>query len=369
MIYFDNSSSSFYKPPSVINAVESVIKFLPYNPSRAAHKGALKAGMLLYHTRKNLADYFNCLPERVVFTGGCTEALNLAIFGSVKSGGHVITTPFEHNSVLRPLYHLGKTQGVKTTLVTNAKSAAAAIRPETCLIVVNHVSNVTGEAADIESFAHIAKSKDVPLLVDAAQSVGHLEIDMKSLGISMLAISPHKGLHAIQGVGVLMVDKNVNLSPFKFGGTGTSSSVPIQPTDFPEGFESGTLPLPAIASINAGLEFVKKNFDQTNKKLFELSAHLVENLLTVKGITVYSKPNVCGIVSFTVNGYTSQEVANILSERYDIAVRGGLHCAPLLHDYYKTKDGMVRASLGCDNTYADVENFLKAIREIAREKK
>lgn len=365
MIFLDNSSSSFYKPPAVIKAVENTIRFLPFNPSRAGHSGAVKAGMLLHRTRKNLGEYFCCNSDRVIFSGGCTESLNLAILGSVKKGGHVITTPFEHNSVLRPLYHLGKNLGVKITLVTSPSSAAAAVRNETCLIAINHVSNVTGAVSDIDGYGQLALRKDIPLLVDAAQSAGHIRIDMRAMGISMLAIAPHKGLHAIQGAGVLLLSDNASLKPFKLGGTGTASSSPMQPTDYPEGFESGTLPLPAIASINAGLNYTKQNFDYNNKKLFELSDYLIEKLSRLKDVTVYSKANVCGIVAFNIKGYESQEAGDVLSSQYDIAVRCGMHCAPLLHDYYRTKDGMIRASIGCDNSVAEIDFFIGAVSEMA----
>ncbi|MCL2675199.1 MAG: aminotransferase class V-fold PLP-dependent enzyme [Firmicutes bacterium] len=365
MIYLDNSASSFFKPPAVIKAMANTLKFLPFNPSRAGHSGALKAGLLLYRTRTNLADYFGGSAERVIFTGGCTEALNLAILGGIKAGGHVITTPFEHNSVLRPLYHLGKTANVRVTLVTNPSSAASAIRPETSMIIINHVSNVTGQTADLMGFASVAEEKNIPLLVDAAQSAGHIEINMKGLGMSMLAIAPHKGLHAAQGVGALLVDEKITLRPLKFGGTGTASSSPIQPDEFPEGFESGTLPLPAIAALNAGLNYTREIFDANNKKILGLCARLIERLGEIRGVTLYSKPNVCGIVAFNIYGYASQEAGDVLSQQYDVAVRCGMHCAPLLHDFYGSKEGMIRASVGCDNTLSEIDFFVGAIREMA----
>lgn len=364
MVFLDNSSSSFFKPACVINAVKNTLEFIPFNPSRSSHDGALKAGRLVFNTRQKLAAAFNCQPERVLFGSGCTEALNLAIFGTAKKGGHIITTPFEHNAVLRPLRRLSLNFGVKLSFVTSPIEAERAVTSSTYMLIVNHVSNVTGAKADIDGFAQTARRHGLLYLADAAQSAGYIPINMGEMGIDMLALAPHKGLHAMQGAGALLINEGVGLDPFKFGGTGVASSSTVQQGDFPEGFEAGTLPTPAIASINTGLRWSIKNMTANAQKLNGLSQRLIDALQKIKGIQIYSRPNDCGIVAFNLANFTSQEAGDILNERYGIAVRCGFHCAPLLHEYYGTKDGMIRASFGVDSSNDDADYLATAAKEI-----
>lgn len=368
MIFLDNSASTYFKPRCVINAVKNTLLFMPANPARSGHSAALKGGLLLLRAREALANEFNCSAEKVIFTGGCTEALNLAIFGTAKRGGHIITTVFEHNSVLRPIYSLAKSGTVSSTIVSPPllPSIKSAIKPNTYLIAVNAVSNVTGVKNDVAEIGKTAAKHGAKLLVDCAQSAGYYRHDMRAENISYLALSPHKGLHAPQGVGALLVADDAELRPFKLGGTGTQSATPTQPRTFPDGYESGTLPTLAIAGMLAGLKWSMQNIKATTEKLFELSSHLREELRRLPRVTVYSAPNNSGIVAFNIAGLSSYDVGDILNEQYDICVRSGLHCAPLLHKYYGTQNGgMVRASIGVDNTYAEIDEFIEAIKEIS----
>ncbi|MCL2822017.1 MAG: aminotransferase class V-fold PLP-dependent enzyme [Firmicutes bacterium] len=365
MIFLDNSSSSFFKPKSVFKAVENAL-LLPFNPSRASHLGAIKAGNLVYQTRKDLSATFGCSADRVLFCGSCTEALNLAIFGSAVVGGHVVTTVFEHNAVLRPLFRLKNAGIIDLTVVENEKDAERAVKENTYLLAINHVSNVTGQTADLNFYSDLAKKSGAALLVDAAQSAGYLDLNLEKMGIDMLALAPHKGLHSIMGVGALLLSKNAKIKPFKYGGTGSASSSVVQPEEIPEGFEAGTLPLPAIGTISEGLKWSMENKDRHGERLENFSAYLVDNLKKIGKIKVYSKPNRCGIVAFNIDEMASTDAGYIYDSQYDIALRCGFHCAPLVHKFFGTDEcGMIRASIGVDTELDELDEFLAATKEIA----
>ena len=366
MIYFDNSASSFYKPPEVINAMANTMRFLPVNSGRGSHTLARRAGMLVYNTRRKAAALLKTDDERIVFTAGCTEALNLAIFGSPVKGGNIVTTVMEHNSVLRPVSELKRLGRVSVTFtLPQADAVIKAISPATYMVVVNHVSNVTGEKIDVAKIGDFCRRKGIVFVVDGAQSVGYHPIDMQEAKIDLLAVAPHKGLHAAQGIGILAVGENVKLKPIKHGGTGTQSLSLNQPDDLPEGFEAGTLNLPGIAALNAALSYTAKHFEANVERLKSLSAHLFEGLSKMRNVKIYSSAASLGIISFNLKNMTSMEAGDILSDQYDIAVRCGLHCAPLCHRYYGTENtGMIRASLGVDNTFGEINVFLDALREM-----
>lgn len=373
MIYFDNSSSTYFKPPEVMRAVSTVMEYLPVNGSRASHSLAMKANKLIMITRERVAELVKCQPERVIFTGGCTEALNLAIFGTYIEGGHVVTTAFEHNSVLRPLFELKRQGKISLTIVApengkiTVQRIAEAMTPRTYLVAVNAVSNVTGASADIASIGKLARSRNALLLADGAQWIGYDDVDMQKSNIDMLAIAPHKGLHGIQGVGVLALSERAKLRPIKFGGTGTASSSPYQPYDMPEGYEAGTLPLPAIGGLCAAIRYTELHAEQNRLKLLALSDYANKKLSNLSRIKMYSAPD-SYVIALNVHNLSAGIVGDILSEQYDIAVRCGLHCAPLLHSYYSTlSDGMVRVSLGIDNTYDDINCLITALDEISHQ--
>ncbi len=371
MIYFDNSASTFYKPPEVINAVKNALTFLPANPGRSAHTASIKGALLVEKTRERLCSLLNC--DQVIFTDNCTGAINLALLGSAKKG-RIVTTALEHNAVLRTLHALKRSGVISLTVVypepsglISAEKIENAISSDTYLVAINHISNVTGAIAPLDEIGKICFSKGVKLFVDGAQSVGYEPIDMKKTGISMLAVAPHKGLHAPQGVGALAVNGEVSLSPVRYGGTGTASSELNQPNDLPEGFEAGTLPLPAIAGLCAALAWHEKNKEHNRDKLFFLSRYLKEGLKSVGAELYLPEKAIDGIVSFNLPAFSSATVSNILSSQYGICVRSGLHCAPLVHEHLGTlKRGTVRVSLGCDNDEEDVEFFIEAIKNIMK---
>lgn len=375
MIYFDNSATTLFKPESVVNAMTCSMLRLGGNPGRSGHEVALKCGRLVHYARERCSAFFGANGgENIIFTPSCSFALNLAISSLVMRGKHVVTTALEHNSVLRPLHALQKMRNIDITTVIPTRDGIItpelienALKRDTCLVIINHISNVTGAIADVSRIGRICRSRGIKLLVDGAQSVGYCDIDMNEMCIDALAVAPHKGLHAAQGVGILATCGNIELSPILYGGTGTDSYSLKQPIDIPDGFEVGTLPTPAISTLIPAIEWSEKNKVKNREKLLFLSTMIREGLKDVRTIVVYSPQNAAsGIFTFNINGYTSESVGDILSGEYGICVRTGLHCAPFAHKYLGTETrGAVRVSLGCDNTEEEVRFFIRAIKEIA----
>lgn len=372
MIYFDNAATTIHKPDCVLKAAAYALENLCANSGRGSHSPAMKAASMVYRARKAVENLVGA--DDVIFTYNCTDALNTAIFGSFGRGGHVVTTTFEHNSVLRPLNELVKRGGSFTVVqpdshgVIDPRDIERAIRPDTYLIAVNNVSNVSGVVAPVTRIGNIARRHGILYLIDGAQSVGYLDINMKEAGCDYLCIAPHKGLHAPQGIGCLCVRNGAPLKPLRFGGTGTASVSIDQPHDIPEGFESGTLPVQSLYALIAAVNHNIKLPHGTKRNLAEIGEMLRTELSKIRGVKLYGKYNILpSIVCFNIENTDAATVGDILNEQYDIAVRCGLHCAPLCHKYYGTLNtGAVRASLSYDNTADEAEFFIKAIAEIAK---
>ena len=368
MIYFDNAATGGFKAAAVLDAAINTLKYLNANPGRSGHRLALTGAKTVIGARMALQTLFNAEDaDRVIFTKNTTEALNLALIGTAKAGGHVVTTVYEHNSVLRTLTHLKERFGVEYTVTDGtAEQIRAAVKDNTYLIAVNHVSNVTGREADIDAIGKIAKEKNVLFLTDAAQSAGHTDIDVQKSGIDLLCAAGHKGLGGIMGSGVLVFNRKTDVRPVLFGGTGTESFNTEQPRFYPERLESGTLNLPAIAALGEAAIYIKPNIRIFGDTLSSLSEAMISELFYIRGVKVYSSPNRYGIVSFALDAAPSAAVADVLSSEYDIAVRGGLHCAPLAHKHLgSAENGLVRASLAPQNTLKEVAVFVKAVSRIA----
>lgn len=372
MIYFDNSATSFYKPNKVKQAVNKALNFLTANPGRSGHQLSTSVGEMVFDTREIIKSFFHAPNHQVVFTKNCTEALNLAIFGLLENGDHVVTTCYEHNSVLRALEQL-KEKGVKITILDCElnevdKKLADTLTPKTKLVIATGMSNVTGQSPNLDEIGKICKENHVLFLVDGAQSSGHMKIDLERSNIDMYAFAGHKGLCAITGVGGLLVKNEIKLNPILFGGTGTESENLKQPTDLPEGLEAGTLPTIPIASLKAGTEFMLENFDKILKVEQYLTEYMYQQLVKIKKIKFYSTIESKNVFSFNVVGLDSGAVADILNQKYKICVRSGLHCAPLIHKKLGSlQTGAVRASIDFNNTIQEIDYFIKAIKEIANE--
>lgn len=370
MIYFDNSATSYFKPMCVKLAVNDALNCLTANPGRSGHLPSIKAGEMVFETREIIKQFFNAQDYQVIFTKNCTEALNLAIFGCLKPGDEVITSCFEHNSVLRPLKQL-ESVGIKTSVLDCELKdfhlyLKHLITDKTKLVVVTAMSNVTGQSPNLIKIGQICKQNNLLLLVDGAQSSGHMDIDLTKINADMYAFAGHKGFCAITGVGGLLVKSNIKLKPLLYGGTGTESENLVQPNDMPEGLEAGTLPTIPIASLLAGVKFVAMHEHEILKKESELSAYFYNKLKSIEGVTLYSTLDSKNVFSFNVKNLDSNVVADILNEKYGVCVRAGLHCAPLAHKKLGTlKTGAVRASIDFNNTKHEIDYFARAIKEIS----
>lgn len=369
MIYFDNAATGGFKPDSVISATRSALEFCA-NPGRSGHKLSLACLERVYACRKLLCEFFGGYSyDRVIFTKNCTEALNIAILGTLRSGDEVVTTVAEHNSVLRPLEYL-KSKGVKVAYAPLAENGdidisalSSLVTKNTRAVIITLASNVTGAAPDIG-----AVRSQVPenclLICDGAQACGHVAVDMKKSGIDALAVAGHKGMCGIQGSGALLFSERMNPEPVLFGGTGSESRNLHMPDFYPDALESGTLSYPAIVSLGEGALYLQQNMSENCQKTLEMSAFLCENLMKIKDVKLYSKPNPYGIVAFLLENMQSESTAYYLSERYSVCVRGGLHCAPKMHEALSS-EGLVRASVCAFNTINECEKFIGAVGELS----
>lgn len=373
MIYLDNAATSFPKPPQVARTMAGILDKIGANPGRSGHRLALAAGRVIFECREQLADYLSISDSaRISFCSNCTEALNLAIHGTLRQGDHVVTTLLEHNSVLRPLSGLLLDGKIALTMlppnesgVVTAQQVQRALRPNTRLVVLTHVSNVTGAVQPVQQIAQACRTARVPILVDAAQSAGVLDVRPDALGADMLAMPGHKGLYGPHGTGLLYVREGLMLRPLKEGGTGSLSESMLQPDDLPDRYESGTQNLPGIGGLLVGLRFVRAHQKEIVEHEAALSRRLYDGLRNIGGVRLFSPPNAM-VISFLVGDIQSGEVAEQLDQA-NIAVRGGLHCAPGIHKHQGTlENGAVRASPGFFNTTRDIDTLLRAVSVIAR---
>ena len=372
-IYLDNAATSYPKPESVYQAVLHAMREIGASPGRGGYRRSLEAGRILFQARETAAAFFS-VPDssRIIFTHSATEALNMALRGTLVAGDHVITSSMEHNSLARPLRLLEK-QGVTLTIVQTGPDGIIdpddvrrVLTPRTRMIAIGHVSNVSGTIQPIDLVSAIAREAGVLFLLDAAQSAGSVPINVVSSAIDLLAVPGHKGLYGPQGSGLLYVASPVVLTPLLAGGTGTSSTSEDQPDTMPDGFEAGTHNLPGIAGLKAGLEFVmEQGVAVIGEHERSLVSYAIERLYGLPQVTLHcpSDPAVRGaVLSFTIAGKDSAAVAFELDQRFDIAVRAGLHCAPRAHRTLGTfPGGTVRMSPGWFTTREDIAMFCDAV--------
>jgi cysteine desulfurase family protein len=375
VVYLDNAATSWPKPEAVYRAADEALRFRSGNPGRSGHKLSLAAGRVLEETRFLAARLFNIpKPENVIFTLNATDAINLALKGLLKKGDHVLTSAIEHNSVARPLEAL-RAAGVEVSKVpasplTGIDIAQAAIRPNTRLAVVTHVSNVTGTVNPVAALGALCRSRGIVLLVDAAQSAGVFPIDVEAMNIDLLAFPGHKGLLGPQGTGGLYIREGLVLAPLREGGTGSRSEDLTQPASSPDRYESGTANTAGLAGLGAGIKFIlETGVEAIHRKEAMLASRLIEGLARIEGVSVYGPPagdDRSGVVSFNIKNRESGQAAAILDSAFDIAVRAGLHCAVDAHRSFGTLDGgTIRASAGYFNSPEDIDRCLEAVRELA----
>ena len=381
-IYLDNAATSFPKPECVYDAVNSFMRHNGAAVGRGSHAAAEAASRIVEQCRQRLSVLLDAASaDRVAFTFNCTDSLNLLLRGLLRPGDRVVTTSLEHNSVLRPLTDLQQ-DGVDvefvefdsaTGMVDPADIAAAVAAGPTHLVVLNHASNVCGTIQPAKEVAEIAHAADARFLLDAAQTLGHIPLSVRDIGVDFLAAAGHKGLMGPLGTGVLYVADGLEqvLRSVRSGGTGTASESLQQPITMPTLFESGNLNAPGIAGLNAAAEWIlQTSVDALHAASHNLMTPLFESLAAIDGVRLHgtqsAEKNV-GLLSFTVEGMDSREVATILDQSFGIQCRPGLHCAPLVHRRLQTSEsgGTVRLSVGAFNTAADITAAADAVQQIA----
>ena len=369
MIYLDNAATTWPKPPAVIDAAAEAMLFSGGNPGRGSHPLAEAAAELAYTCRETAGRFFGASPDRVVFTSGATASLNIAIRGLVPPGGHILYDNLCHNAVRRPILAMVR-EGLAEAEQFDGSgdddailaSLCAKIQSKTALIVATHQANICSKVLPIRKIGTLCKARGIPFVVDAAQSAGHIPIDLDRDGISALAVPGHKGLYGPQGVGLLVLGEGVFPPPLLYGGAGIRSLDAEMPEELPERLEAGTLPLPAIAGLLAGIRWVEgQGIDAIRSRTAALSEAFTSGLgarFTVHG------PSDGSVVSFTHNILSPAEIGTALAEE-GICVRTGFHCAPDAHRTLGTgPDGSVRVSFSAWNTAADVERILNVLHHL-----
>jgi cysteine desulfurase/selenocysteine lyase len=356
-IYLDNAATTWPKPEQVYIAVDKTMREIYANPGRSSHHMSLKSERVIGDARLAVARFLNApSPKNVVFTLNCTDSLNIILKGLIKPGDRVVTGPYEHNSVMRPLRTLQKS-GVSVAVARGTgdfsidlDSFGKLCKEDVNYAVVSHVSNVTGTLAPVREIAEIVHEKGGIFILDAAQSAGIIDIDMQQLGVDVIAAPGHKGLMGPMGVGILVLGQDISVQPFREGGTGIKSEEDSQPDELPLRLEAGTANLPGIAGLLAGIRCIESiGVNTIAEHERKLARRLVDGLKMLDGVRLYCDPMgpQTGVVSFTLESMDATLVGTILDQAFNIGVRTGLHCAPAAHKTIGTfPAGTVRVSFG-----------------------
>lgn len=375
MIYLDNAATSFPKPPSVSEAVAEYISEYGVSSGRSSYNASIKTSRLIFDTREKLAALLNIKDSaRIAFTMNATYALNMLLFGFLKPSNKVVTSSIEHNAVMRPLNYLQEKKNIEVIRIPSDsegyidfKEFSDSLSADISLVIINHASNVTGSIQDIKSIGELCKKKNIPLLVDAAQTAGSTEIDVEELNISMLAFSGHKGLMGPTGIGALYVKDDIEIEPIILGGTGSNSEHEQQPYLWPDILESGTLNITSIAGLNSALDFIDKTgLKNIISKKNQITSYLLENLNTLHNLIIYGHgiDNRTSTVSINIINKLPSYTAAIL-DKNEISVRVGLHCAPSVHKTIGTfPNGTIRISPGYFSESGHIDTFIKVLKKI-----
>ena len=379
LIYLDNGATSFPKPPQVYEFMDRFYRSFGVNPGRSGYDLCLEAGSVVEETRKMLTRFFNGKnSDRLCFAYNSTDALNLIISGLLRSGDHAISTTIEHNSVLRPLYHLWKYAGLEVDYVpfdsrgfVDPGDFPKRFKPNTRLVVVNHASNVIGTVQPVKEIGRCCRERGIPFAVDASQSAGKIPIDIEAMNIDIVAFTGHKSLLGPTGIGGLYVREGVDIRHTRAGGTGVRSAQRTHLDEYPYRLEYGTPNTLGIAGLQAGLKWIEKQGLQSiHEREMRLTARLRDGLKDVDGVTLYVQDDLTDHISiflFNVNGLEASDTATMLDVDHNIACRSGLHCAPLVHEQLGTDKvhGGVRFGIGPFNTDEHIETAIGAVRAIA----
>jgi cysteine desulfurase / selenocysteine lyase len=374
-IYLDNAATSFPKPEGVYKEHDSYFRQAA-NPGRGAHQRAVESARAVFEARQTIADFLNIASsERLIFTPGCTYSINFALRGfKFHPGDCVLVGPLEHNAVMRPLHLLTlekkliiHTLDYDPQCITTADSVEQSIRehkPRLC--VLSEISNVTGAVLDVPTIADICSTYHVPLMIDAAQSVGFTDQRIDDLNISIWCASGHKGLMGAPGVGLLYVAPSIHLEPLIAGGTGSRSESLEMPEFYPDHLEAGTGPGPAIAALRYGVDWLQKTgLEAVRSHEVALAQEFLRWAESSEAVQLVGAPGRSAIVSFQVKNMTPDRVADLLDSRYSIAVRPGLHCAFSAHQTLGTvSSGLIRISFGYFNSVDEVKTLCDALSEI-----
>ena len=379
-IYLDNAATSWPKPESVYLAVDQTQRNVGVSAARGGYSSSGEAAKIMKQTRQRVAEFINAAdPRHVAFTQSCTDSLSTAILGFLKKGDHAVTTAADHNSVVRPLIHLRDTGVITLTVVdcdgegfVTANAIVDALTPQTTLVAVTHASNVLGTIQPVEEIGKICAAKKVAFLLDAAQTLGHMPIDVQSIGCQFLTSAGHKGLLGPLGTGVLYVSPTVTarLTPLRFGGTGSERVDQGQPKTMPTMLEAGSQNVPAIAGLGAGIDFLTSTEGEAGiTRSNQLTSKMLAALRETNGVRILGpEPSIdrMPVIAFSIRGYDSATISGILDSSFGVQVRAGFHCSPLLHRTLGTDvDGLVRVGIGHFNTAAEIEIAVAAIGEIA----
>lgn len=380
-IYLDNAATTWPKPVAVYDAVDRYQRSIGAPNGRSGYREALEANRIVERARQGVAYLIGARnPNQVVFGFSGTDVLNLAIRGVVRPGDHVVTTVCDHNSVLRPLTWLRENFEVTVDYVgcdghglISPDDIRAALRPNTRLVAVNHASNVTGAIQPVAEIGRVVAESDALFLVDAAQSLGHVPIDVAGIDVDLLAAPGHKGLLGPLGTGVLYFRPGVEreLNPLRCGGTGTQSDEDRQPDNLPDKYEPGNHNLPGLAGLAAATEFLRREtIGAIASHHTLLTTRLLNGLCDVDGLTIHGPPTAAertSVVSITVDGYDPQELSAMLEASCRIQTRAGLHCAPRMHEALGTTatGGTVRLSPGYTTTVEEIDTVITALQQVA----
>ena len=383
LIFLDNGATSYPKPEEVYTFMDHFYRNFGVNPGRSGYDLCMETGELVEETRSMLTEFFNGTdPNRLCFSYNSTDALNLIINGLLKEGDHAITTNVEHNSVLRPLYHLYKFNGVELDYIpfdskgfVDPDEFPKKFKKNTKLVVVNHASNVIGTIQPVKEIGKYCKEAGIPFVIDASQSAGKIPVDMEELNVDVVVFTGHKSLLGPTGIGGLYVKEGIEIKHTRAGGTGVRSAVKTHLDEYPYRLEYGTLNTMGVAGLQAGIKWIEdKGLDTLHEQEMRLTAMLRDGLKEVEGVTLYCQEDLTDHISvflFNVDGLEALNTGTILDVDYNIASRTGLHCAPLVHEQIGTAEihGAVRFGVGPFNTEEHIATAIQAVKEIAESRR
>lgn len=381
-VYLDNCATSFPKPEAVYRAVEHYMREVGVNPGRGTYRKAMEASRLVYDARKAVAKVLGVKsPSKIIFTANVTESLNLVLKGFLNAGDHVLTTNVEHNAVWRPLMRLQAEKGVVVETITLTEEGSfdrgelrSALAKKPKLFCFTHGSNVLGCILPLAEWTALAHEYDVPVLVDAAQTCGILEMNAAEIGVDFLAFTGHKSFLGPMGIGGLYIHGDIVLSTLKEGGTGGASASPFPPKNLPDRYEAGTLNVPGAAGLKAAAEYIaEQGISSLRDYERELTEFAMRGMMNIPGMRIYGPPlgkERLGLISFHIDGMDEDDLASRLDEEFHVMVRSGLHCAPQAHRLIGTeKRGAVRISFSPFTQKSEIEYFLGALGRIAGKRK